>query len=177
MCYQGEIDQEPQSATHPLSRFQLSELPPEILQEILTHVQPCSVLPFAVTCRKNYSLALPIFHRQVTLNPPTLYSFHISKVASNDPSIVWVRDAELRYTRRGRYDRRQATVDEIATLKSLISSLPLLTSLNITSCFWRLRGWSDFSAIIQMLPATFESLGVNITCIGEHAFNTNASGL
>ena len=71
MCYQGEIDQEPQSATHPLSRFQLSELPPEILQEILTHVQPCSVLPFAVTCRKNYYVALPILHRQVTLNPAT----------------------------------------------------------------------------------------------------------
>ena len=155
---QGEIDQETQSATHPLPKLQLSQLPPEILQEILTHVLPCSVLPFAVTCRKNYSVALPILYRQVILSPATFNSFYNSKVASNDPSTIWVRDLELKYTPRGIFDRTQATVDEIATLKSLISSLPMLTSLNIISCFWRLGGWSDFSAIIQLLPATTESI-------------------
>ena len=53
----------------------------------------------------------------------------------------------------------------------------MLTSLNITSYFWSLGDWSDFSSLIQMLPATTESLGVNITCIGESALTTNASML
>ena len=90
---------------------------------------------------------------------------------------MWIRDVELRYTGRGRYDQGWVTADEIEILTSLISSLPMLVSLNIAPYHWYLEGWAGLFAFVQMLPAKMDTLGVRITYTQQSTWNINASAL
>ena len=128
-------------------------------------VRPCSILPFALTCRKHYNFALPTLYRALAFTPATLLSFYNSQLASPHPSRWWIRDVELKFTRRERPVGTRASANEIAIMTSLITSLPTLTSLNTIPCYyWQIEGWSSFFSTLQVLPANMESLGVRFVC-------------
>ena len=140
------------------------DFPPEIIQEILLHVLPNSIIPFALTCKRNHEISLPILNRQVTLTDATLHSFYSSKIATHDPSLVWVRD--VKFTGTQMYPAPSTGMDN-AAFASLFSSLPLLQALDIGAHRWQFGGWSGFQAAIQSLPTTMESLVVKVRSLND----------
>ena len=130
------------------------------MQEILVYLLPRSVLPFALTCKCNYRIALPIMYRQIALTGNTLPSFHAIQVVTGNPSLIWVRDIKL-----------SSPACSSAALRSLLPTLTALPSLQSIDAGhfspMGIAGWSALQEKFQHLPQTME-LFVMRVCTREH---------
>ena len=136
------------------------DLPSEIIHEILLYVPPDSVLPFALTCHHNYTASLPTLYRRLTLDDGrSSDTFLMTKMIPRDPCLVWIQ--ELRIARGW-----SCYID----LARLISTFPMLQSLDIVESRIKFMGWIGFLDGIRYLPPTLVIFKASVHMYNDAAF-------
>ena len=128
------------------------------MQEILLHVLPESVLPFAMTCKHNCQISLPILNRHLTVTDATLRHFYYDKVFICHPSLIWIRYLKLSGNRA--LASISSESDDVNPFVTILSSLTLLRYLDIAELYCEIP---KFQHILQILPETMESVVMRVT--------------
>ncbi|KAH9939651.1 uncharacterized protein BXZ73DRAFT_99265 [Epithele typhae] len=133
-------------------------LPVELVREILDYLLPSSALPFALTCRRFHSLAIPVLYRRIHITDHDFKRFVNEKVSVRDPRLVNVRDVRI----SGDFNRTLRLSWGGHDFQKLFQAFPNLQTLDTTRANPCMGNWEQFLDILSILPPTAQELRVKL---------------